>query len=1051
MKRNRCCFWIGLAWSLLAGSLAGQETTGAVIGVVLRADGSPQAGARVEAASLKLPGGGTTVTDGQGRFRLQQLIPGSYRLTVSLPGSPLLVREGIRLHAGQTVSLPRLVLSAGAAAAISPDGATQSDARSAATATTLTKAEWDVLPKGRDPESLHALVPGVQIEPLLGGLSLEGASGSENRFFIDGQPGNSLFAGRYLQRAVLDFVDEVRLQAGGFASAHPGALGGVIHVVTRSGGGAFHGDAVGYFSGSALRGRERDTTILDPASAAPRALTYNYSQRGQSGRDIRLEAGAGIGGPLFRDRLWFHAALLPSWTRSTLPVIFLHPYDARHLASEPFAAPPRLNLYDYSRSDGELRLMLKLSARPRPGLNLSLSFLGSPGSASGELPDRDGRSADTIDYSALGYSRFQWALSGSADWSPHRRLLIGARAGFIAAGTRNGLSSPAGESQEPLYYFQAGNEDIAGFPAELRRPAGWMSRSPQSMTSGHYQDLETRLSLGADLAWFLDLAGEHAWKAGVEYTRASLDRNTLWSAPEVIFTDFSSPSGSVAVLVNGGPGSLPDSVNHSAGGQYGDYARGAGRRLALYLQDSWTIAGRLTLSAGVRLESESVPGFNDDPEWAAIMRKDCLDFSLLDKVAPRLGVAWNPGGDDGLKLYAAYGIFFGDVDLDLAMRAFGGTRWVQDSFWLPAAQAHRLFEIGRLKDGKRDYSFLNPRYPWDRRFQYWDVLDPELKPMAQRELCAGMEKKISRDLSLSLRATWRDLIRAIDDVGYYQPNIWEYYYFLANPGFGYSRPYTEGGKLPADTWPIPRAERDYKALTFSLEKRMSRNWMGGVHLTLSRLYGNYTGIVSADEAIAGNGTGIQSGYVSRYFDEWWMSYTQDGRKTLSNGLLPTDRPIVAKAYGSYAFPFGLTVGGVFNWLQGTPKSTEWYVNNADGFYPLGRGDLGRTPALWFLNLYAAYDLKLGRNTLQFSVNVDNATDNDTATWYWTRINVTSPDVWWDYLVNDTATVIQNGYDFRQWEGPYPQRQGTWVRDARFNLPMQYQAPIAVRLGVRFMF
>ena len=55
-----------------------------------------------------------------------------------------------------------------------------------------------------------------------------------------------------------------------------------------------------------------------------------------------------------------------------------------------------------------------------------------------------------------------------------------------------------------------------------------------------------------------------------------------------------------------------------------------------------------------------------------------------------------------------------------------------------------------------------------------------------------------------------------------------------------------------DFWPCPKAQRDYKALNLSLEKRMSNNWMGGINLTISRLWGNYTGIVSADEAIAGN-------------------------------------------------------------------------------------------------------------------------------------------------------------------------------------------------------
>ena len=144
----------------------------------------------------------------------------------------------------------------------------------------------------------------------------------------------------------------------------------------------------------------------------------------------------------------------------------------------------------------------------------------------------------------------------------------------------------------------------------------------------------------------------------------------------------------------------------------------------------------------------------------------------------------------------------------------------------------------------------------------------------------------------------------------------------------------------------------------------------------------------------GTGFGRPDGNVTRYFDVWWMSYTQDGKQTQNNGLLATDRPIVLKAYGSYAFPFGLTLGGVFNFMNGTPRTTEWFVDQGAGYYPLGRNDLGRTPNLWFLNLYAEYNLKLGKNALQFSVNVDNATNNDKGTWYYTRINITSPYIWW---------------------------------------------------------
>ncbi len=250
-------------------------------------------------------------------------------------------------------------------------------------------------------------------------------------------------------------------------------------------------------------------------------------------------------------------------------------------------------------------------------------------------------------------------------------------------------------------------------------------------------------------------------------------------------------------------------------------------------------------------------------------------------------------------------------------------------------------------------------------------------------------------------------------------------------------------------------------MNISLDKRMSNNWMGGFNVTISRLYGNYTGIVSGDEAIANGGTGRPDGNVTRYFDIWWMSYKSNGKEETTNGFLATDRPIVAKAYGSYAFPFGLTVGGVANYMSGTPRSTEFFIDSAAGYYPLGRNDMGRTPSLWFLNLYAEYNLKLGKNTLQFSVNVDNVTNNDTATWYYTCINNRSVYTYLEHPAQAaplqatdrrcTIATIKNGYDLFAMEGTWPQAVNKWTRDPRYNKPILFQAPITARLGVKFIF
>ena len=81
--------------------------------------------------------------------------------------------------------------------------------------------------------------------------------------------------------------------------------------------------------------------------------------------------------------------------------------------------------------------------------------------------------------------------------------------------------------------------------------------------------------------------------------------------------------------------------------------------------------------------------------------------------------------------------------------------------------------------------------------------------MSQSEMTFGIEKKLSDDLSLSARGTWRKLIRTIDDVGIQVPNAeggFDEIYKITNPGYGYSRPISQGGLMSDDFWPCPKAQ-----------------------------------------------------------------------------------------------------------------------------------------------------------------------------------------------------------------------------------------------------
>ena len=111
-----------------------------------------------------------------------------------------------------------------------------------------------------------------------------------------------------------------------------------------------------------------------------------------------------------------------------------------------------------------------------------------------------------------------------------------------------------------------------------------------------------------------------------------------------------------------------------------------------------------------------------------------------------------------------------------------------------------------------------------------------------------------------------------------------------------------------------------------------------MNYTYSRLYGNYSGLASSDEA------GRTSPGVNRFFDLPHLGFTAEGNP--DNGRLATDRPHVFNAYGAYIFDWmgnkaNETTASFFTTIEsGTP------VTSTVGFYTtsifLHRGDLGRT-------------------------------------------------------------------------------------------------------------
>ena len=119
--------------------------------------------------------------------------------------------------------------------------------KSATKGMTLSTTVFETLPKGRNFDSLITIIAGAAQEDRAGGASVDGATGLENMFYIDGMDTTEIYKGSMKQEASYEFVDEVQVKSSGYQAEFGGSSGGVVNVITRSGGNEFHGEAVGYY------------------------------------------------------------------------------------------------------------------------------------------------------------------------------------------------------------------------------------------------------------------------------------------------------------------------------------------------------------------------------------------------------------------------------------------------------------------------------------------------------------------------------------------------------------------------------------------------------------------------------------------------------------------------------------------------------------------------------------------------------------------------------------------------------------------------------------
>ncbi len=650
-------------------------------------------------------------------------------------------------------------------------------------------------------------------------------------------------------------------------------------------------------------------------------------------------------------------------------------------------------------ASGNVSTQLSQAARLRVATNLS------PAKTIGLLPSLDGTDQVGTFYD-VNTVRHRFTLSANVDYTARPTLFVGARAGYFRSNV-NTENVPRG----PQIWFRTSNIGMPGVPPDLQRATGFLSPTTISQTD---KDLLGRFQFSADATWFGSLGGQHALKGGLQVDRISNDVNFYETGHRIqifwgrSFRGQSGPFGYYRLRSNG----LKPELGFLRFGQV------SVTNVGLFVQDTWTIKDRVTLNLGVRTENEHVPAFRSAE---GVTTDTAITWGFRDKLAPRLGVAWDLRGDGRWKAFANWGVFYDIMKLELPRGSFGGEHWLDYFFTLDTPDWRSLTCVppncpGRLILG-----------PVDFRHPSLDAIDPDLDPFQVRETAVGLEHELTSLIGLSVRYLHKNVVKAVEDVGALDEQQNEIY-TIANPGFGRAATFYPAGSTQAMAF--PKAVRDYDGVEITVRRRLANHYSFTASYLWSRLWGNYSGLAQSDEP------GRHSPNVGRVFDYPLMMFNERGQAVL--GPLATDRPHQFKAQVLYEFGRGTSVG-VFQYIgSGIPVTREATFIPGNDFPVMYKGRLsdGRTPVLTQTDLAVQHELRLPHNQrLAINFNVLNLFNQDTA-------------------LDRFRTKTAAGQSVRVSEPEFYRGIDTDALIAAQRLPLDprfFQAPITARLGITWKF
>jgi hypothetical protein len=301
MRRRTCVGTIWLLTLCLAAAMAtmGQERSGNIKGVVKDSSGAVLPDVTVSVINKESGRTYTTRSTGEGSYAASELEPGHYSVRFEKTGFTRHEASDVQVLLGRTAVLDaNLQVGTVQESVQVTEAAPVVDTTSTLIAHNVTAEEFDRLPKGRTFQSLIVTAPSVNTGQIEGGFQVNGASGAENNFYIDGVSVSSVLDGRARQDAIFEYLQEVQVKTSGLEAEYGGALGGVVAAVTKSGGNAFHGEAHWYNYGSHFNAGPARRLQLSQANFTDLAFIQDRKTD-----TVTNEVGGSLGGYFVKDKL----------------------------------------------------------------------------------------------------------------------------------------------------------------------------------------------------------------------------------------------------------------------------------------------------------------------------------------------------------------------------------------------------------------------------------------------------------------------------------------------------------------------------------------------------------------------------------------------------------------------------------------------------------------------------------------------------------------------------------------------------------------------------